>query len=104
MKLIRPTVALAAALVVALPAAAAPRGKALAPRRAQDPAATLDRAAKAFKQAKSVRASFEQTLKNPLTGTEATAVGELLLDQPNRLAVTFSRPAGDRIVSDGRWL
>jgi outer membrane lipoprotein carrier protein len=91
MKLIRPTVALAIA-ALALPAAA------------QTPAATLDRAAKAFKEARSVRASFEQTLKNPMTGTEARAVGELLLDQPNRLAVTFTRPAGDRIVSDGRWL
>ena len=91
MKLLRPTAALAA-LAIALPVAA------------QTPSATLDRAAKAFKQARSVRATFEQTLKNPLTGTEVKATGEMLLDQPNRLAVTFSKPAGDRVVSDGRWL
>jgi outer membrane lipoprotein carrier protein len=91
MKLLRPTAVLAA-LALALPAAA------------QTPAATLDRAAKAFKQSKSVRATFEQTLKNPLTGTEVKATGELLLDQPNRVAVTFTKPAGDRVVSDGRWL
>ena len=105
MTLFRPTIALAAAaLALAAPATAAPRAK--APRRAQSqgPVATLDRAAKAFKQAKSVRATFEQTLRNPLTGTEAKASGELLLDQPNRVAVTFTRPSGDRVVSDGRWL
>ena len=35
---------------------------------AQTPAATIDRAARAFKQAGTVRATFEQTLNNPLTG------------------------------------
>jgi outer membrane lipoprotein carrier protein len=57
-----------------------------------------------FKQARTVRATFEQTLKNPLTGTEARATGELLLEQPNRMAVTFTNPSGDRVVSDGKWL
>src|SRR3982751_6267465 len=94
MKLIRPTAVLTAAAL----SAAASRPP------AQGPAETLDRAARVFKQAKTVRATFEQTLKNPLTGSEARATGELVLEQPNRMAVTFSRPAGDRVVSDGKWL
>jgi outer membrane lipoprotein carrier protein len=94
MTLLRPSLVLAAAAV----AAAAPR------LRPQGPVETLDRAARVFKQAKTVRATFEQTLKNPLTGTEARATGELFLEQPNRMAVTFTRPAGDRVVSDGKWL
>ena len=103
MKLIRPTALLALAAAVAVPsldAAAAPRR-----RPAAQPAAdVLDRAAKKFKEAQSVRATFEQTLRNPLTGTTANAAGELLLQQPNRMAVNFTRPSGDRVVSDGRWL
>lgn len=66
--------------------------------------AAIDRAARAFQQARSVRATFEQTLANPITGTEARATGELLLAQPNRLSVRFTQPAGDRVVADGQWL
>jgi outer membrane lipoprotein carrier protein len=94
MHLFRPTAVLAAAAL----SLAAPR------LRPQGPVETLDRASRLFKQAKTVRATFEQTLKNPLTGTEARASGELLLEQPNRMAVTFTKPSGDRVVSDGKWL
>ena len=94
MSLFRPTVVLAAATLSI--AAARPR--------LQGPAETLDRASRLFKQARTVRATFEQTLKNPMTGTEARAAGQLLLEQPNRMAVNFTSPAGDRVVSDGKWL
>ena len=94
MSLFRPTAVLA---VTAL-SLAAPR------LRPQGPAETLDRASRVFKQAKTVRATFEQTLKNPLTGTEARATGEIVLQQPNRMAVNFTKPSGDRVVSDGKWL
>jgi outer membrane lipoprotein carrier protein len=97
MSLFRPTAVLA---VTAL-SLAAPR---LRSPRPQGPAETLDRASRVFKQAKTVRATFEQTLKNPLTGTEARATGEIVLQQPNRMAVNFTNPAGDRVVSDGKWL
>jgi outer membrane lipoprotein carrier protein len=100
------TLLLLAAAPLVLPGAVAARGTGGTPRprAAQTPASTLDRAAKSFKAAKTVRATFDQTLKNPLTGTEVKATGELLLDQPDRVAVNFTRPAGDRVVSDGRWL
>jgi outer membrane lipoprotein carrier protein len=88
----------AVALPLALPLLAA------APRRAQDPGAVIDRASKAFRSAKTVRATFEQTLANPATGSETKAAGELVLAQPNRVSVRFTQPSGDRVVGDGTWL
>jgi outer membrane lipoprotein carrier protein len=78
------------ALVLALPLAA------------QTPQATVDRAVAAYAKVKSARASFEQTLTNPLTGNTQTARGEYQQQAPNRLAVTFTQPKGDRIVNDGK--
>lgn len=71
---------------------------------ASNPAAeTIDRASKAFRSARTVRATFEQTLQNPVTGSSSTTTGELLLARPNKVAVRFAG-AGDRVVSDGRSL
>lgn len=72
------------------------------PLSAQAPEQTIDRAVKAYARVKTARASFEQTLTNPLTGNTQTARGEYQQQAPNRLAVTFSQPAGDRIVNDGK--
>ena len=66
--------------------------------------ATIDRASQAFKRASTVRATFEQTLTNPLTGSTSKATGELALAQPNKAAIRFAQPAGDRVVADGKWL
>jgi outer membrane lipoprotein carrier protein len=65
---------------------------------------TIDRAVAAWRAAKTVRATFEQTLANPLTGSEVTARGEFQQQGRNRIAVRFTDPAGDRIVADGRVL
>ncbi|AHG90478.1 outer membrane lipoprotein carrier protein LolA [Gemmatirosa kalamazoonensis] len=70
---------------------------------AQTPAATIDRAARAFKQAGTVRATFEQTLNNPLTGNQSKSTGELALAQPGKLSLRFTG-VGDRVVSDGKYL
>lgn len=76
-----------------------------APVRQPDVAgAAIDRAARAFQRARTVRASFDQTLSNPVTGTEARASGELVMAQPNRVSVRFAQPSGDLVVSDGQWL
>ncbi|MBV9879356.1 MAG: outer membrane lipoprotein carrier protein LolA [Gemmatirosa sp.] len=88
----RPSVALAL-VVAAASSAGAQTG----------PAATIDRAARAFKQAGAVKATFEQTLNNPLTGNQSKSTGELALSRPDKLSLRFAG-AGDRVVSDGRWL
>ena len=79
-------------LALALPAVAV----------AQSPEARVDRAASAYAKVKTARASFEQTLTNPLTGNTQTARGEYVQQSPGKLAVTFTQPKGDRIVNDGR--
>lgn len=66
--------------------------------------ATLERALKAYGATRTMRATFEQTLTNPLTGTTANASGELFMRKPNQIAVRFANPAGDRLVADGKLL
>jgi outer membrane lipoprotein carrier protein len=88
------TVLLGAALVAAL----------FAPLDAQSPGATLDRAVHAYRNVKTVRASFTQTITNPLLGATVTSAGELVQRRPNHVSVRFTDPAGDRIVADGTWV
>ena len=66
----------------------------------------LDRAVAAWSKVKTARATFEQTITNPLTGRTMTANGEYQQERPGKLAVTFADPANDRIVADGKhvWL
>jgi outer membrane lipoprotein carrier protein len=79
---------------------------ALAPQTvlAQTVDQTIDRAVAAWQAAKTVRASFEQTLTNPLTGSDVTARGEFQQQGRNRIDIRFTDPAGDRIVADGKVL
>jgi outer membrane lipoprotein carrier protein len=72
--------------------------------RAQSATATLDRAVRAYKNVKTVRASFTQTITNPLLGATVSSAGEMLQRRPNHVSVRFSDPAGDRIVADGAWV
>ena len=65
---------------------------------------TIDRAVAAWQAAKTVRASFEQTLTNPLTGSDVTARGDFQQEGRNRIDIRFTDPAGDRIVADGKWV
>jgi outer membrane lipoprotein carrier protein len=86
------------AAVVALAFAATAAG-------AQTPAdAALDRAVAAYAKVHSLRATFDQSLSNPVTGRTAQAKGELLVKRPGRVAVRFTQPSGDRIVSDGKFV
>jgi outer membrane lipoprotein carrier protein len=72
---------------------------------AQTPAdVALDRAVAAYQNVKSVRATFDQSLANPITGRSSSAKGELLVKRPGRISVRFTDPAGDRIVSDGKYV
>ena len=64
--------------------------------------AVVSRAIAAWSHVKTLRATFEQTLTNPITGSSLSSRGELQQRKPNKLAITFSEPAGDRIVADGK--
>ena len=69
---------------------------------AQSPGdAALDRAVTAYRKVQTLRATFDQSLANPITGRSAKAKGELLVKRPGRVAVRFTEPSGDRIISDG---
>ena len=72
-----------------------------AARTASSPQQVVDRAAKAWAKVTTLRAGFEQTVSNPLTGTTANAKGDLLMRRPGRFSVSFTDPAGDRVVGDG---
>lgn len=86
----------AALLATALAAASA---------AAQTPGdAALDRAVAAYRNVQSLRATFDQSLANPITGRASKAKGELLVKRPGRISVRFTEPAGDRIVSDGKYV
>ena len=63
---------------------------------------TIDRAIATWHDVQTLRATFEQSIVNPLTGSLMTAKGALQQRKPDRLAITFSEPKGDRIVADGR--
>jgi outer membrane lipoprotein carrier protein len=67
-------------------------------------AALLDRAARAYASARSIRAQFEQTLTNQNTKTSHVSRGEFFQGGPMRFAFRFTEPAGDAIVSDGSAL
>jgi outer membrane lipoprotein carrier protein len=64
----------------------------------------LDRAVAAWAKVKTARATFEQTINNPLTGRTLTASGEYQQERPAKLAVHFADPANDRIVADGKFV
>lgn len=72
--------------------------------QAQTPDATMKRAATAYTGMKTIRAEFEQTITNPLTGTNATSRGVMLRKSPDLLSVNFTSPKGDRVVADGKAL
>lgn len=71
------------------------------PRPTQDVNAIIDRAVAAWAKVRTLRAEFVQTVTNPITGSSLTARGTLQQRKPDRLAITFTDPAGDRIVADG---
>ena len=76
------------------------------PLQAQTAEAVIDRAVTAYKTIRTMRGSFEQTLRNQLTGSVMTARGDFEQQLPDRISVRFTDPKGDRIVVNGTtaWL
>lgn len=72
------------------------------PQKRQDVDAIIRSAVAAWSKVHTLRATFEQTVVNPITGSSLVSKGELQQRKPSRLAITFSDPAGDRIVADGK--
>lgn len=66
--------------------------------------AAVDRAVSAYGSVRTARASFDQTVENPLTGSKLRSRGEFEQARPDRFAFRFSDPAGDLIVSDGKYV
>lgn len=71
--------------------------------RQASPDAILRATSRAYEGLRSFRATFEQTLQNTLLGRTTRSEGTLYQRQPDRFLMDFSDPAGDRIVSDGRY-
>lgn len=71
---------------------------------AQDAPTVLARAEAAYASVASLRAEFGQTISNPMLGDAEVSHGTLFLVKPDRFAMRFAEPAGDRIVADGTWL
>ena len=78
---------------------------AVAPAAAQSSSSKLlDRAVAAWAKVKTARATFQQTIENPLTGNTLTSSGEYQQQRPGKLSVRFNDPAADRIVADGKYV
>ena len=69
----------------------------------EDVESILQRTAAAYEGVRSMQAEFVQRLENPLLGTTATSRGTLYQRRPDRFLMRFTEPAGDVIVSDGRY-
>ena len=84
------------------PVARAPVVRAPVVRQSVD--ATIDRAIAAWGKVSTLKATFEQSLTNPITGSTMESRGTLQQRKPNKLAITFVDPIGDRIVADGKFV
>ncbi|HEU5209960.1 MAG TPA: outer membrane lipoprotein carrier protein LolA [Longimicrobiales bacterium] len=65
--------------------------------------AILARAAAAYADVQSMQAEFAMTMTNPLLRRTTNSRGTLYQRRPDRIALRFSQPDGDRIVSDGEY-
>ncbi len=63
-----------------------------------------DRVTKAWSTHSTLEAQFEQKITNPLLGRTATSRGTFQQRKPGQVSITFTDPAGDRIVGDGTSL
>jgi len=69
-----------------------------------DVARVLAEAEKAYHGSTYFRAEFTQTIENPFLGKPEASLGVMFLNPPDRFAMRFFDPKGDRIVADGTWM
>ncbi len=66
--------------------------------------AAYERVATAWKSTRTLEATFDQSITNPLVGRTMTSRGTFLQQRPGKVSITFTDPVGDRIVGDGTSL
>ncbi|MEP7343718.1 MAG: outer membrane lipoprotein carrier protein LolA [Gemmatimonadaceae bacterium] len=64
----------------------------------------IDLAVTSYASVRTARATFEQSVTNPLTGSTLKSRGEFKQARPDRFAFNFTEPKGDAIVSDGKFV
>jgi outer membrane lipoprotein carrier protein len=74
-----------------------------APAAQDEGAAVLQRASAAYGNVRSLRADFVMNFDNPLLRQTTTSRGTIHQRQPDRIALRFTDPDGDVILSDGQY-
>jgi outer membrane lipoprotein carrier protein len=64
----------------------------------------IESAVSAYAGIRTAKATFEQTITNPLVGRTFQSRGEFEQARPNRFAFRFTDPKGDVIICDGRFV
>jgi outer membrane lipoprotein carrier protein len=64
----------------------------------------IESAVSAYAHIRTAKATFEQTITNPLLGSTFRSKGEFEQSRPNKVAFRFTDPKGDMIVCDGRFV
>jgi outer membrane lipoprotein carrier protein len=62
----------------------------------------VEAAVRAYEDIRTAKATFEQTITNPLLGSQLKSSGSFEQARPNRFAFRFTNPRGDVIICDGR--
>lgn len=64
----------------------------------------IEAAVSAYANIRTAKATFEQTITNPLLGSTFRSRGGFEQSRPNKFAFRFTDPKGDVIVCDGRFV
>lgn len=92
------------ARAIAMVAMALPAYAPLSAQAVADAEAAYARVAKSWSTTRTLQANFDQKITNPILGRTVASRGVFVQERPNRVSITFTEPAGDRIVGDGKSL
>jgi outer membrane lipoprotein carrier protein len=92
------------ARAIAMVAIAMPAYAPLSAQTIADAEAAYARVAKSWSTTRTLQANFDQKITNPILGRTVASRGVFVQERPNRVSITFTEPAGDRIVGDGKSL
>ena len=92
------------ARAILMVATALPASAPLSAQSIADAEAAYTRVATSWSTTRTLQANFDQSITNPILGRTVTSRGVFVQERPNRVSITFTEPAGDRIVGDGKSL